>query len=130
MTVKHGPCILLVDSEPKWSKAARNALEEQGKYSVQSATTIDAALNFTYCDGFDLILINATLAFSEENISRFKEILRLYPGKVLVVSDVDSITTAIRVFKLGADYAEKPFEPRRVLELVSTHLQLASTTGK
>jgi DNA-binding response OmpR family regulator len=130
MTIKHIPCILLVDSEPKWSKAARNALEEQGKYSVQSATTIDAALDFTYCDGFDLILINAALAFHDDNISRFKEIVHLYPGKVLVVSDVDSITTAIRVFKLGADYAEKPFEPRRVLELVSAHLQFASTTVK
>ena len=130
MMVKRAPCILLVDSEPKWSKAARNALEEQGKYRVQNATTIDAALDFTYCDGFDLILINATLAFDSENLARFKEILHLYTGKVLVVSDVDSITTAIRVFNLGADYAENPFEPRRVLELVSARLPLASTTAK
>jgi DNA-binding NtrC family response regulator len=107
MTVKQAPCILLVDSEPKWSKAARSALEEQGKYNVQSATTIDAALNFSYCDGFDLILINAALAFDNDNLSRFKEIVHLYPGKVLVVSDVDSITTAIQCSN-WADYAEKP----------------------
>jgi len=37
-------------------------------------------------------------------------------------TNVYSISTTIEVFKIGADYAEKPFEPRRVIELAASHL--------
>lgn len=122
------PRILLVDSEPKWSRDVKNALEAQGKYRVVSVRDIKAAMDSFYCDGFDLILINAVLAFGDD-ISKFKEIVRLYGDKVLVISNVRSISTAIEVFKIGADYAEKPFEPRRVIELVTKRLQLAPAYG-
>jgi DNA-binding response OmpR family regulator len=127
MINKHIPRILLVDSEPMWSKAVKAALEEQGKYHVQGAADIETALNFSYGNGFDLILINAALALDQE--SKFREIVRLYPDKVLAVSDVGSITTAIKVFKMGADYAEKPFEPKRVIELIASRLQPAHGTA-
>jgi DNA-binding response OmpR family regulator len=113
-----------VDNEPRWSKTAKRALREQGKYDVESVTDIKAALDSSRANGFDLILINAALALGEDT-SDFEEIIRLYPDKVLVISDVRSISTAIEVFKMGADYAEKPFEPRRVLELVAVRLQRA-----
>ena len=123
MVKRYVPRILLVDSEPRWSREMEAALEEHGKYDVESVADIDTAFDRTYGDGFDLILINAALAFGGANISRFKEIVRMYPDKVLVISDVSSITTAIKVFKMGADYADKPFEPRRVVELVTSRLQ-------
>lgn len=122
MTEKRTPCILLVDSEPKWSQAAKYTLEQHGKYKVESVTNLQSALNSSYCDGFDLILINAALAFGED-VSKFEEIVRLYRDKVLVIADVGSISAAIKVFKMGADYVEKPFEPKRVIELVRSHLQ-------
>ena len=37
-------------------------------------------------------------------------------------TNVCSISTAIKVFKMGADYAEKPFEPRQVIEPVASRL--------
>lgn len=124
MVDKRIPCILLVDSEPKWSKAVKATLEKHGKYHVESVADIDAALDSSCGDGFDLILINAALAFDKDT-SKFEEIVRMYGEKVLVISDERPISTAIRVLKLkmGADYAEKPFEPRRVVELVSSRLQ-------
>jgi len=122
MIKKRSPRILLVDSELKWSKAVKATLEEHGKYHVESVADIEAALDSSWCDGFDLILINAALAF-DKDASKFEEIVRLYGEKVLVISNGRSISTAIRVFKMGADYAEKPFEPRRVVELVSSRLQ-------
>jgi len=128
MANKHIPRILIVDNEPKWSRAVKAALEEQGKYRVQSVTDIEAALDSTYGNGFDLILINAALALGEE-VSKFKKIVRLYAERVLVISDVGSISTAIKVFKMGADYAEKPFEPQRVIELVTSHLQPSHGTA-
>lgn len=124
MISRHVPRILIVDNEPRWSKTAKRALREQGKYDVESVTDIKAALDSSRANGFDLILINAALALGEDT-SDFEEIIRLYPDKVLVISDVRSISTAIEVFKMGADYAEKPFEPRRVLELVAVRLQRA-----
>jgi len=122
MTEKRVPRILLVDSEPKWSQAAKHTLEKHGKYEVESVNDLQAALDSSYCDGFDLILINAALAFGEDQF-QFEEIVHLNRDKVLVIADVSSISTAIQVFKMGADYAEKPFEPRRVVELVRSHLQ-------
>ena len=110
MADKRIPYILLVDSEPKWSKAVKAALEEQGKYHVESVASIEAALDSAHGDGFDLILINAALAFGEDT-SKFEKIVCLYGEKVLVISDERPISTAIKVFKMGADYAEKPFEP-------------------
>jgi DNA-binding response OmpR family regulator len=124
MTGGHTPRILIVDSEPRWSQAAKRALREQGKYNVESIADIKAALDSSRANDFDLILINAALALGADK-SRFEEIVRLYPDKVLVISDVRSISTAIKVFKMGADYAEKPFEPRRVVELVASRLQQA-----
>jgi DNA-binding response OmpR family regulator len=128
MINKRIPRILLVDSEPKWSQAVEAVLEEQGKYDVESVTDIETALDSSYGDGFDLILINATLVFGEDT-SKFEEIVHLYADRVLVISDVRSISTAIKVFKMGADYAEKPFEPRRVIELVASRLQQAHGTA-
>jgi DNA-binding response OmpR family regulator len=122
MTTLRIPRILLVDSERKWSGAVKAVLESHGRYSVDSVMDIQAALDHSYADGFDLILINAALAFGEDR-SKFDEIARIYADKVLVISEVRSISTAIEVFKMGADYAEKPFEPRRVMELVASHLR-------
>jgi DNA-binding response OmpR family regulator len=124
MTSSRVPRILIVDSEPRWSQAAKRALREQGKYNVESVADIKAALDSSYANDFDLILINAALALGEDK-SKFEEIVRLYPDKVLVISDVSSISTAIKVFKMGADYAEKPFEPRRLVELVTSRLRQA-----
>ncbi len=128
MINKRVPRILLVDSELKWSQAVKATLEEQGKYYVKSVTDIKSALDFSYGGDFDLIIINAVLAFGED-MSKFKEIVRLYADKVLVISDVRSISTAIEVFKMGADYAEKPFEPRRFIDLVASRLQQAYGTA-
>ncbi|MBM3175552.1 MAG: response regulator transcription factor [Chloroflexi bacterium] len=128
MITKRVPRILLVDSEAKWSQAVKAALEERGKYQVESVTDIETAVHSSYGDSFDLILINAVLAFGED-IPKFKEIVRRYTDRVLVISDVRSLSTAIRVFKMGADYAEKPFEPRRVIELVASSLQQAYGTA-
>ena len=127
MSTRRIPRILLVDSEPKWSRTVKAVLEEQGKYNVATVTGIEAALDSSYGDGFDLILVNAALAFGED-VSKFEKIVQLYGDKVLVISDVRSISTAIRVFKMGADYAEKPFEPRRVTELIASRLQSAYGT--
>ena len=119
---KRIPRILLVDSEPKWTQAMEAALEQHGKYDVESVANLDSALNFSFGDGFDLILINAALALGED-LSKFEKMVQRYADKVLVISDVRSISTAIKVFKMGADYAEKPFEARRVVELVTSRLQ-------
>ena len=121
MTETRIPRILLVDSEPRWTRAMEIALEQHGEYDVESVADIDSALRFSYGDGFDLILINASLAFGGST-THFEKIVHKYGDKVLVISDVRSINTAIKVFKMGADYAEKPFEPRRVVELVASRL--------
>ncbi len=128
MSDRRIPRILVVDSEPKWSQAVKATLEEHGKYYVVNVGDSETALKSSYGDGFDLILINATLALGE-NMPKFEEIVRLYADKVLVISDVRSISTAIKVFKMGADYAEKPFEPRRVIDLVASRLQQAYGTA-
>ncbi len=124
MISKHIPRILIVDSEPQWSQAVREVLVNQGKYVVESARDVQTALDYSYGDGFDMIMINAALAFGDE-VDKFESIVKHYADKVLVISDVRSLSTAIKVFKLGAEYADKPFEPRRVLELVTNHLQQA-----
>lgn len=126
---KRIPRILLVDSESQWSQTAESTLEKHGKYDVEIVANIDEALKSFYADGFDLILINADLAFGDD-ISKFKEIVRVYGDKVLVISDVRSISTAIKVFKMGADYAEKPFEAKRVIELVASRLQAHGATSQ
>jgi DNA-binding NtrC family response regulator len=127
VAVESVPRILLVDSEPTWGRKTETILEKHGKYQVESFTNIGSALNSSYIDDFDLVLINAALAFgeniSEEDMFNFKKIIRRYPDKVLVISNVRSISTAIEVFKMGADYAEKPFEPSRVIELVASRIQ-------
>lgn len=120
---KRIPRILLVDSESQWSQTAESTLEKHGKYDVEIVVNLDDALQSFYADGFDLILINAALALGDD-ISKFEEIVRVYGDKVLVISDVRSISTAIKVFKMGADYAEKPFEAKRVIELVASRLQV------
>jgi DNA-binding response OmpR family regulator len=124
MRNKRVPRILLVESEPKWSQAVESTLEKHGKYDVERVTSIEAALDTSYANGFDLILINAALALGKD-VSKFEEIVHLYPDKVLVISDVSSISTAIKVFKIGADYADKPFDPSRVMDLVASRLQKA-----
>jgi len=106
MTSERVHRILLVDGEPEWSQAAKRALREQGKYRVESATDIEIALNSAYTHDFELILISAILALGEDT-SEFEEMVRVYPDKVLVISDVHSIATAIGVLKVGAAYAEK-----------------------
>lgn len=124
MTEQHIPRILLVDSEMKWSQEVELTLKKHGKYDVERVTDVQAALDFSCADGFDLILINAALALGED-MMKFKEIVQLYKDKVLVISDMRSIATAIKVFKMGADYAEKPFEAGRIIELVASRLQQA-----
>ncbi len=122
MVKRYVPRILLVDSEPNWSQEMEAALEEHGRYEVERVADMDTAFDFSYGDGFDLILINAALAFGD-SVSKFEKLVHQYSDRVLVISDVRSITTAIKVFKMGADYADKPFEPRRVVELVTSRLQ-------
>jgi DNA-binding NtrC family response regulator len=121
MVEKCIPHILIVDSEDTWVREVRAALEQHGRYIVTTATDMKTAWQRSSSDGFDLILVNASLALGE-HAARFREIVRLYPEKVLVIADFRSISAAIRVFKMGADYMGRPLEAHRVVELVSRRL--------
>lgn len=115
--------ILLIEGDAKWRRAVETVLERQGTYDVKSMPDVDTALQAFYANGFSLIIINASLALTEKNLPKFREIVSLYPERILVISDVRSLSTAIEVFKLKVDYADKPFEPQRMIDLVSSHIQ-------
>jgi DNA-binding response OmpR family regulator len=123
--------VLIVDDEPKWGQKIKRALEqykEEVEYQVEKVPDIQSALASSQGKCFNLILVNAALAF-EQDTPGFKELVRLCPDKVLVISDTDSLSAHIKALKSGADYAQKPFETKRAVELVVSRLQRKPNAG-
>lgn len=121
MVKKCIPAILIVDSEIAWIRAVSLALGRQGRYNITTATDLETAWQRCSSNGFDLIFVNASLALGE-HAATFREIVRMYPGKVLVIAGVRSVSAAVRVFKIGAEYIGRPLEANRIAELVSRRL--------
>ncbi len=113
--------ILIVDDEPRWGRSSKLALEREG-YEVELVQNMEEARRLIEHNDFTLIVINSALALDKEAVLR--KAVRRYPEKVVVMSDTESIPTAIRVLKLGADYETKPFEEANLIELIGGRAQV------
>lgn len=108
--------ILIVDDEPKWGETSKLALEERG-YIVEWVQSMEEAYHHASRKRFALVVINSALAFAE-GTSPLKRIIRRYPRSVIILSDIHSISVAVKAFKVGADYQDKPFEVSNLVHLV------------
>jgi NtrC-family two-component system response regulator AlgB len=106
--------ILVVDDEENIRFALTMCLETNG-HEVVSAGTIDAALEETARQAFDLIFLDVRLG-TQNGLDYIKTLLSENPWvRIVVINAYASIETAVEAIKLGAsDYLPKPFEPAQL----------------
>jgi NtrC-family two-component system response regulator AlgB len=103
--------ILVVDDEEHIRFAISMCLETDG-HKVVAVGTIDAALEATARQAFDLIFLDVRLG-TQNGLDYIKTLLHENPwARIVVITAYASIATAVEAMKLGAsDYLAKPFEP-------------------
>lgn len=128
--------LLLVEDDPLFGEALREALTRQG-YQTRLAASGAAALAASSDDSFDLVLQDVRLP-DADGLDILSEILALQPHcHALVMTGQGTVEMAVRAMKLGAfDFIAKPFavdvllmKLERLLGLRSMERQLADLTG-
>src|SRR5271170_723313 len=106
--------ILVVDDEEHIRFALTMCLETDG-HRVVSVGTVEAALNETARQAFDLIFLDVRLG-TQNGLDFIKALLEENPwARIVVITAYASIETAVEAMKLGAsDYLSKPFEPAQL----------------
>jgi two-component system, NtrC family, response regulator AlgB len=109
--------ILVVDDEENIRFALTMCLETDG-HKVVAVGTIDAALEETARQAFDLIFLDVRLG-TQNGLDYIKTLLEENPwARIVVITAYASVQTAVEAMKLGAsDYLSKPFEPSELLHL-------------
>lgn len=121
--------ILIVDDDTNLTYVLTRLLEQSG-YRVESTITGIQAVN-TYRDqGFDLALIDLRLP-DINGLSVMEEIKKFHPeARVVIMTAFGDKETAVRAFRLGAaEYLEKPFENRELLDVVENSLNQDEESG-
>ncbi len=100
--------ILIVEDDQAHAEALRIALETEG-YAVESAETVDGALDRLRARSFDLVLTDLRLG-GPDGIDLLREARRVEPGlSVFLITGHGSVETAVRAMREGAaDYLTKP----------------------
>lgn len=116
--------ILIVDDEPAARHGLRKALE--GPYRIVEADSAAAGRSLLLSERPDLLLLDVMLP--EEHGLSFLRWLRKegYELPVLMVSALDTATSAVEALRLGAaDYLVKGFESDELRQRVANLLKLA-----
>jgi NtrC-family two-component system response regulator AlgB len=110
--------ILVVDDEEHIRFAISMCLETDG-HNVVAVGTIDAALDATAKQAFDLIFLDVRLGM-QNGLDFIQTFLHENPWvRIVVITAYASIATAVEAMKLGAsDYLAKPFEPAQLTLLI------------
>lgn len=100
--------ILVVEDDEAHAEALRLALATQG-YEVETADTVDAALDRLRARGFDLVLTDLVLG-QRDGLDLLREARRVDPElSVFLITGQGSIETAVAAMRDGAaDYLTKP----------------------
>jgi NtrC-family two-component system response regulator AlgB len=106
--------ILVIDDEENIRFALSVCLESDGN-KVVAAGTIEAALEETARQAFDLIFLDLRLG-TQNGLDYIQQLLQDNPwARIVVITAYASIETAVEAIKLGAsDYLSKPFEPAQL----------------
>ncbi len=115
--------ILIVDDEPELVEQIRQALAKQ-KYTVNTASDGEEALNRIYVDPYDLILLDIMLPKKDG----FGVLLELRnekkPTPVLMLTAKGGVEDRIKGLDLGADdYLTKPFSMEELLARIRALLR-------
>jgi len=115
--------ILIVDDEPELVEQIRQALAKQ-KYTVNTASDGEEALNRIYVDPYDLILLDIMLPKKDG----FGVLLELRnekkPTPVLMLTAKEGVEDRIKGLDLGADdYLTKPFSMEELLARIRALLR-------
>jgi two-component system, NtrC family, response regulator AlgB len=102
--------ILVIDDEEHIRFALSMCLETDG-HKVVAVGTIEAALEETARQAFDLIFLDVRLG-TQNGLDYIKSLLEENPwARIIVITAYASIETAVEAMKRGAsDYLSKPFE--------------------
>lgn len=117
--------ILIIDDEQKIITSITSLLEDEG-YKINSAESIECALELYNRNRYDLILLDLNLP-KLSGVDFLKMIKDdPIPPVVLVISGQSDISTALETIRLGAaDYLEKPVTPEKLLASVKSGLLLS-----
>ncbi len=109
--------ILVIDDEEHIRFAVTMCLETEG-HKVVAAANIEAALEETARQAFDLIFLDVRLG-TQNGLDYIKSLLEENPwARIIVITAYASIDTAVEAMKRGAsDYLSKPFEAAHLLLL-------------
>jgi len=106
--------ILLVDDDANVRDMLNSFLEADG-YSIDTAESVDAALELMESNGYDVMLVDKNMPGTDGNREGGIELLRQVRSKslsseVIMMTGYPTVESAIEVLKLGAfDYICKPF---------------------
>jgi len=120
--------ILLVDDDESLRKLLTNILERAG-YSVKSFESGKEAIDASYEEFFNLALIDIYLP-DMKGLELLTKLRKTEPEMVkIIMTGQASLDTAIEATNKGVDgYVVKPFEPKKLLEMIK--MQLAKQKQK
>ena len=121
--------VLIADDQPDVLEALRLLLKPEG-FIIDTAASPAAVLEAAGARVYDLVLIdlNYTRDTTSGNegldlLSRLRDLDELLP--VVVMTAWGSVSSAVAAMRRGArDYLEKPWDNRRLVSLVRTHVEL------
>ena len=110
--------LLLVDDDHVFSNTLAGALGRRG-YRVDTAATLDKALELASAERFDCILLDLMLG-EQSTLNHIETLLAHQPeAKLVMLTGYASIPTTVRALKLGAtDYLAKPVGLKEVLTAI------------
>ncbi len=115
--------ILAVDDQRYFRELIEGMLEEEG-FEVETASSGEEALHLIEHGDFDVVLTDLVMP-GMEGSELVHRIMERDPGqRVVVVTGVVDVKTAVDAMKLGAtDYLLKPFDRRTLTVTLETILQ-------
>jgi len=108
------PLVLLVDDEMEWVELAKEVLSSKGIQLVDVQNLRDAQ-SFVDAEPVDFLLLNFELLAGWEELHPTLNNERM--GKVMILSNVHSLSLALEAFRRGVDYEDKPFGKDGLKEL-------------
>ncbi len=117
--------ILIVDDEEGIRHGLESFFRREG-FTVHCASGYDDAVSAATRHPVDLALVDIRLRTPKSGMDLLLELKRAEPDVIVVmITGYGSIDSAVSALKAGAaDYLVKPVDNRKLLEVVSTNLQL------
>ncbi len=118
-----GGSILVVDDEATVRDVLARALEQEG-HRCQTAASVEEALEKIEVEGYQVVLADILMP-GRTGIDLLAEVRERFPDtKVLMVTAVSDMDTAVRALRMGAsDYLTKPFNLEEVCISVKRALE-------